>query len=146
VLDDYQQVIFIPKINVLLPIVQPQNNNLNILRANLDQGAVFYPGSALFGQPGQSILLGHSAPDNWPDIKYDNAFSRLDELTPQDIVTIYYQDKVYIYQVTRSEIIDKGGNLSGVPPAGNSLVLITCWPPGKDQKRIAVEATLLETK
>jgi len=145
-LDGYEEVILIPKIDAVLPIIETRSYDLNALHSDLDSGAVLYPASALFGQTGQTVLLGHSAPDNWPDIKHDTAFSRIDELAAGDTITVYYHDKVYSYQVTRSEIIAKGGDLSGSPPAGNSLVLMTCWPPGRDQKRIAVESVLIKTE
>ena len=145
-LDGLDEVILIPKIGATLPIIEAQSYDLSELHTELDSGVVLYPASALFGQVGQTVLLGHSAPDNWPNIKHDTAFSRIDELAAGDKIVVYYHDKVYTYQVTRSEIIPKGGDLSGSPPAGHSLVLVSCWPPGRDQKRIAVEAVLLDEK
>lgn len=140
VLDNYSQAIVINKIGAVLPIVNPNTYNINDLHTDLDSGVVLYPGSVLFGQKGQTVILGHSAPDNWPNIKHDTAFSRIDELTPGDLIIVYFNDEVFNYRVTRTEIINKGGDLSGIPPEGNSLVLVTCWPPGKDLKRIVVES------
>ncbi len=145
-LDGYENVIYIEKIGAELPIIDSDSYDNRVLHNELDDGAVRYPASALFGQEGQTVLLGHSAPDNWPDIKHDTAFSRIDELGAGDEIAVYFRDKIYTYSVTRSEIIAKGGDLSGEPPSGNSLVLVSCWPPGRDLNRIAVEAILTGVK
>ena len=146
VLDNYENAIVIPKIGAALPIIVSDSFDVNVLHSDLDSGVVLFPSSARFGQPGQTVLLGHSAPDNWPNIKHDTAFSRIDELVAGDTIVVYYEDKVFAYRVTRSEIIAKGGDLSGSPPAGNSLVLVSCWPPGRDLKRIAVESVLVSNE
>jgi len=145
VLGEYSEVIVIDKIGAVLPIIESDTFDNGILHDELDAGVVLYPASMPFGTNGQTVLLGHSAPDNWPKIKNDTAFSRIDELAAGDIILVYSGDKLYRYQVTRTEVIAKGGDLSGTPPAGNSLVLVTCWPPGRDQNRIAVESVLIET-
>ena len=146
VLEGYSDVIVIDKIGAVLPIIQADTFNVASLHTDLDSGVVLYPASAPFGEDGQTVILGHSAPDNWPQIKHDTAFSRIDELVAGDMIIVYYGEKVYDYTVTRTEIIAKGGDLSGAPPDGNSLDLVTCWPPGHDQKRIVVESTLTETE
>jgi len=136
--------IVIPKIDAIVPIVVAQSDDSKQLRLLLDSGVVLYPGSAGFGNNGQTVLLGHSAPRNWPDIKNDSAFSRINELKPGDSVNIMFQGKTYSYLVSRSQTISKGGDLSGEPAGDSSLVLITSWPPGKDLERFAVEAIIEE--
>jgi LPXTG-site transpeptidase (sortase) family protein len=132
----------IPKLESVLPIVATQSTDTAYLHSLLDEGVVLYPGSAAFGAPGQTVLLGHSAPADWPNIKHDTAFSNIYELAAGDKITVFYDHKTYNYSVVKNEIISKGGDLSGPKLAGNSLVLVTCWPPGRNQMRVAVEAVL----
>jgi len=136
-------IIVIPGIGAAVPLVTAKTTDTNQLHLLLDEGVVIYPGSAGFGNIGQTVLMGHSAPANWPNIKHDTAFSRINELIPGDKVNISYQGKTYEYSVTRSEIIEKGEDLAGGPAGGSSLVLVSCWPPGRDQKRLAVEALFI---
>ena len=73
--DDFTvSYIEIPSIGIAAPIVFPQSEKINSLTKDLDRGVVYYPGSVLPGQEGQIVVLGHSAPPNWPKIKYDWVF------------------------------------------------------------------------
>jgi len=130
----------IDKFNTTLPLITSQTSDSSKLYALLDQGVVLFPQSAGFGMEGQTVIMGHSAPANWPNIKHDTAFSRINELVAGDRINIVYKGVKYDYSVTRMQIISKGSNLSGAPAADSSLVLVTCWPPGRDAQRIAVEA------
>jgi LPXTG-site transpeptidase (sortase) family protein len=92
---------------------------------------------------GQTIVLGHSAPPNWPNIKHDTIFSRIAELSFGSKIVAVYSDKTYTYSVVENRIIDKGGNIPKLARADNVLVLVTCWPPGRDLKRMVVQADLV---
>ena len=135
----------IPSINLVTSLVIGESTNLAILAKNLDQGAVYYPGSVSPGQNGQSIILGHSAPPNWPHIKHDWVFSEINSLNMGDQIILYYQNKQYSYRVIKKEIIDKGQDIEVNPLSANSniLTLVSCWPPGKNYQRITVQAQLI---
>jgi len=96
------------------------------------------------GEKGQTIVLGHSAPPNWPDIKYDNVFSLINELEKGDEVFVYFNNKEYIYSVETKVFLEIGQDIpeSNLTNSENMLILISCWPPGKNIKRIAVTAYL----
>ena len=132
--------ITIPRIQANLPIVTARTTDAAILHSLLDSGAVLYPGSANFGQIGQTILLGHSAPVNWPNVKHDTAFSRINELEPGDTIDIRYNGTVFDYVVLGTRIIKKGADLPEMVTSGNSVLLVSCWPPGRDRDRIVVQA------
>ncbi len=134
-------IVIIPSINVNAPIVTTNTDDAVKLKKLLDDGAVIYPSSPGFGKTGQTILMGHSAPPNWPEIKHDTIFSRLAELGQDDKIIVVYDDKTYTYSFSNSEIIPKGGE---IPPtsADSALVLVSCWPPGRDLQRIIVQAKL----
>ena len=132
----------IPKIEVLAPLIFVEDAEK--VHKSLDSGVVHYPNSVLPGEKGQTIILGHSAPPNWPDIKYDNVFSRLNELEEGDEIFVYFEHQKYNYLVKRRIFLEKGEEIpeNNLTNSDNVLILISCWPPGKNIKRIAVEAVL----
>ena len=138
--DEKRDTISIPMIGVLAPIVTAKSSDPDILHSLLDLGAVLYPESSNFGRAGQTILLGHSAPADWPKIKHDTLFSRLNELSPGDKITAIYGGTIYSYTVAQTKIFEKGTTAGFAAASGNSLVLVSCWPPGHDRQRIAVLA------
>jgi len=141
---DKQNTIEIPKINITAPIVFSQSTDKTSLMEDLDNGVIYYPGSVYPGQTGQIIILGHSAPAGWPKTKYEWVFSDLNSLEVGDKILIDLNSKQYTYIVKQKSIIARGADV----PVYNSntsnsvLTLISCWPPGKDYKRIAVQAEL----
>jgi LPXTG-site transpeptidase (sortase) family protein len=131
----------IPKIGVSVPLIMADSNEKD-LEEGLNRGVVIFPDSALPGQIGQTIILGHSAPPNWPKIKYDWVFSRLNELEEKDKIKVYFNNREYNYYVKNKIFLEKDEEIPNysIDP-GNTLMLISCWPPGKNLKRIVVEAT-----
>ncbi len=136
----------IPKIMVLAPLVSAEEGDNNQdFKESLDKGVLLYPESILPGQKGLVIILGHSAPTGWPEINYDNVFSNLDQLESGDEVLIYFDNKEYSYSVFDKRIFlpkDEESVFSEFDKSKPYLCLITCWPPGKDYKRLAVFSEL----
>jgi len=138
-----QDIINIPKISVSAPIITAKTTDNEVLHGLLDDGVVLYPGSTPFGQTGQTVILGHSAPTGWPKIKYDWVFSRVNELKAGDMIAITYNNETRYYQVVKTRIVTPQEGVPTSTVEGNSLMIVSCWPPGKDLKRIAVEATIV---
>ncbi len=134
----------IPAIGIFTPIVFSKNTDKNSMAKDLDKGVAYYPGSVLPGQKGQIIILGHSAPLNWPKIKYDWVFSDINNLKPGNEVIINLENRQYVYIVENKAIVKKGEEITLGPSAENfnNLILVSCWPPGKDIQRIAVFSSL----
>jgi len=128
----------IPKIKISAPLIIVGKEEE--VKKALDRGVVLWPGSALPGEKGQTIILGHSAPPNWPKIKYDWVFSNLDLLEKGDEILIYFRNKKYVYRVDDKFFLNRGQELPKTDPEKSVLFLISCWPPGKDFRRIAIEA------
>lgn len=139
-----QNSIEIAQIDIAAPIVIGRNTDVSVLEEDLNKGVVYYPGSASPGKPGQSVLLGHSAPVGWPKIRYDWVFTKINDLENGDEIIIHFNNRQYTYKVISKEIIDKGEELDATSLHGsdNILTLVTCWPPGKNYKRVAVYAKL----
>lgn len=134
--------ITIPKIQISAPIVTTQSTDVDAVHSLLDNGVVLYPGSAPFGRMGETIILGHSAPEGWPKIKYDWVFSKIGDLKAGDKINIIYSNKNYSYTVAKIKVLAAGQEVPSNIATANTLALVSCWPPGKDDRRIAVLAVI----
>lgn len=136
----------VPKIEILTPLIFIESSENKDITAGLEKGVVHYSQSVLPGENGQTVILGHSAPSGWPKIKYDWVFSRLNDLNPGDEIFVNYQNRQYRYLVSEKYFLEAGEEIPsvGLTNSGNVLILISCWPPGANIKRIAVEAELVK--
>ena len=141
---DKENSLEISAIGIYAPIVFSQNTDKKVLAKDLDKGVIVYPGSVLPGEKGPIVILGHSAPPNWPRIKYDWVFNNLNDLNIGDSVIININRKQYTYKITQKNIIEKGQDLASLSLATNKnvLMLVSCWPPGKNIQRIVVQTAL----
>lgn len=143
-------ILEITKIDISVPInfFDNPDESTNVLHDALDTGTVHFPQSVLPGQIGQTIILGHSAPPLWPKIKYDWVFNDLSKLESGDEITIKFNGQQHVYGVTQHFIIGRGEEAprNDLADSRNVLLLISCWPPGKNVKRIVVEAVIKEIK
>jgi len=135
----------IPKIGVTAPVIIAENLDQNYFDKELDRGVVMFPNSVLPGEIGQTIILGHSAPPNWPKINYDGVFSQVADLNDGDEIVLYFNNKKYSYFVNDKILLEKGEEIpNNEISSDNTLLLISCWPPGKNIQRIIVESKLIK--
>jgi LPXTG-site transpeptidase (sortase) family protein len=136
----------IPKIDIKAPLILGKSPNQESIEKELKKGVVLFPDSALPGQKGQTAILGHSAPLNWPKINYDWVFSNINNLEKGDKISVYFNQQEYNYYVIKKIFLNKGDEIpkNSLTNNNNMLVLVSCWPPGKDYKRIAVQAELIK--
>ena len=141
---DQKDQISIPSIKVQAPIVVPNTQDITKIHQALDRGVVYYHGSSLPGEVGKVIILGHSAPPGWPDIKYDRVFSHIMDLKNGDQIELTFRQHLYPYRVIEKHIFTKPEEEKFLAETTNQklLILSTCYPPGKDLKRFLVVAEL----
>ena len=141
---DKKNIIEIPKIDVEAPIIFTEQDNEENFEEILKKGVLYYPSSVKPGEEGITVILGHSAPLNWPEINYDGVFTDLNKLETGDIIYIYFNHRQYSYKVRNKFFLEKGEEISSLDLTNSKsmLILLSCWPPGKNQNRIAVEAVL----
>jgi LPXTG-site transpeptidase (sortase) family protein len=141
---DREDSIEIPKIGVVAPIVSPEGNSEEDFQRALKKGVLYYPQSALPGENGTTIILGHTAPANWPKINYDGIFNDLNELETGDEIFVYFGQRQYIFSVREKFFLNPGQDIpQDLTNSEPMLILLSCWPPGKDQKRIAIATELV---
>ncbi len=131
----------IPKIEITAPLVFIDTDEKNAFDEALKNGVVHYYKSALPGEAGNSIILGHSAPSGWPKRYYEWVFSRLNELAEGDDIFVYYKNREYVYKVTNKYFLKPGEDVpnSNLTNSERVISLISCWPPGQNIKRIVVQ-------
>ena len=138
----------IQKLGLEVPLIFAESIEIKDMKQDLKNGVVVYLGSSLPGQEGKLIVLGHSAPPGWPKIRYDWVFSKLGELEAGDNVLINFNHYQYSFKVINKVFLEKG---QAIPESDSNspkefLYLVTCWPPGKDFKRLVIESELVLTK
>ena len=133
-------IINIPKINVNAPVVYATSNDEGAILTDLQTGVVHYANTSAPGQPGNSVIFGHSSNDWWEAGNYKFVFVLLDKLVAGDTFTVNYNSHQYVYQVTSAEVVDPTDVAVLNQTADAEMTLITCTPPGTSWKRLVVHS------
>jgi sortase A len=113
---------------------------------DLKKGPGHYPGTALPGQVGNTVISGHRT-------TYGAPFNRLDEVLPGDPVVIETRDTWFTYKVTSQQVVPPTAVDVTYPVPGNAtakptqrlLTLTTCNPKYSAQTRLILHGVLLGT-
>lgn len=148
----YQNRIIIPKIWKNIPLVDIKNRVLeddndlnNIFMKELENGVIRYPGSAEPGQNGNAFIFGHSSNFPWIKWDYNDVFALLDNVSFDDEIIIYYNQKKYKYIIREKNVITPGD--TSVLKRNDDkaeITLMTCWPIGTTLNRLIVTGELVE--
>ncbi len=135
-----EPLINIPKINVSVPVIYEPSIDEAKIQKDLEGGVVHYGNTAVPGQPGNSVIVGHSSNDWWEPGNYKFVFILLDKLAAGDNFSVNYNSVKYVYEVTSVTIVAPN-DLSVIQPTPEpTITLITCTPPGTSWKRLIVKA------
>lgn len=132
--------IIIPKINVQIPVVYGVNTiNETSIENALENGVVHYADTALPGQNGNLVIVGHSSNNIFNKGHYKFAFVLLSRIDKGDTFYLERDGKRYTYQVYEKKIV-RPTDVSVLAPADKPAVatLITCDPPGTSTNRLVV--------
>jgi LPXTG-site transpeptidase (sortase) family protein len=135
----------ISTLDIEVPLRTPETSDDALLISELDLGVVHYPNSAKPGEQGKAVILGHSAPEGYPDIKFDRVFSQLGDLKKGDEVNVYYNERLFIYIVdeVKTMTIEEYNQYLLQPTQEYLLIISTCYPPGKNWQRWVATSSLL---
>lgn len=111
--------------------------------AVLRRGVGHYPRTALPGQEGNTVLLGHRT-------TWTRPFHDLDRVKRGDRIVLRAGGKSYVYKARSSHVVEPTDRraLEPVPfkrrsaPNGAYVTLITCTPKGSDRYRLVVVGKL----
>lgn len=137
-----QPEIIIPKINLRVPVVYDVTTfDEAAVQAALERGVVHYGTTALPGQRGNNVIVGHSSNNWWAGGKYKFAFVLLNKLEPGDSFYLNFNGQRYTYEVTGKKIVEANDiNVLNQNVTVPMVTLITCDPPGTSWKRLIVQA------
>jgi len=138
--------VIIPKINVEIPVVYDVATTDDTAVENaLEGGVVHYADTAMPGQDGNVVIVGHSSNNIFNPGKYKFAFVLLSRLDSGDTFYLDKDGKRYTYQVYRKQIVSPT-DVSVLGPADRTATatLITCDPPGTSTNRLVVTAEQID--
>lgn len=129
-----------------IPELKINNAIVEIGSQDLKKSLVQYPQTALPGEPGNTIIFGHSVlPQFFNPNSYITIFSTLYRLNVGDQIFVNYDNIKYKYRVEEMYEV-KPTDLSVLHQRfdGRYLTLITCSPPGTYLRRLVVKAHLVD--
>lgn len=137
---DFQ--IYISQLNLcanIIPNVDPLDSR--VYQRALTRGVAHAAGTGLPGEGRNIFLFAHSSGNPLDAARYNSIFYLLYKLTPGDPINVTYLGQTHRYLVQ---------SLTKVAPTqvayldplsdGETLTLMTCWPPGTTFKRLIVVA------
>jgi sortase A len=132
--------IIIPKINVEIPVIYNVDTiSNNAVEDALENGVVHYADTALPGQDGNGVIVGHSSNNIFNPGKYKFAFVLLSRLDDGDTFYLDYGGVRYTYEVYQKEIVSPNDvGVLGDTNKPATFSLITCDPPGTSINRLVV--------
>lgn len=135
-----EPLVIIPKINVSAPVVYDVKTfDEQAVQKGLERGVVHYGNTALPGQLGNNVIVGHSSNNWWASGEYKFAFVLLDKLEVGDTFILNYNSKRYIYEVTNKKVVDpKDTSVLSQSTTVPITTLITCTPAGTSLNRLII--------
>ncbi len=132
---------------ITIPKLKINSASVAIGGEDLSKSLIQYPGTALPGKRGNSVIFGHSILPIFYDPKnYISIFSLLPTLKKGDLIDINYDGVSYTYQVeTMFEVLPTDIQVLDQDSSDSFLTLVTCVPPGDpgNPKRLIVRARVV---
>lgn len=127
-----------PRLNLI-------NVSVEVNGSDLKQNAIHYPGTALPGTFGNSVIFGHSSlPVLYKPGSPITIFNPLVKAKLGDEIVIDYNDKTYHYQIKQiREVSPKQLEVLDQDYSKKQLTLITCVPLGTYWRRLVLIAELV---
>lgn len=133
--------------NISVPKLKIDNATVAIGGEDLSHGLIQYPGTALPGKKGNSVIFGHSIlPIFYNPKNYLSIFSLLPTLKKGDEIDVDYDGISYKYEVEQMfEVMPTDLQVLDQDSSDSFLTLVTCVPPGdpRNPKRLIVRARVI---
>lgn len=123
-------MIEIPKIGLVHPIFEGFHEK------EIHWGPGHWPGSAMPGQPGNSVFAGHR-------VTHTRPFLDIDLLAPGDQITFRTNDGTAVYAVTEHLIVTPDATWIAQPTPEASVTLFACHPKRSAKQRYVVRGKLI---
>jgi len=131
--------------NLSIPKLKIKKAVVAIGGENLAESLIQYPGTALPGDYGNTVIFGHSVlPQFFNPKNYKTIFSTLPTLEEGDEILVDFDGVEYHYQVIKMiEVSPDDVSILEQRYDGEYLSLVTCVPPGTYLRRLIVMAKLV---
>ena len=139
-------LVVIPKINVEIPVIYDVDTiDETAVEKGLERGVVHYADTAVPGQNGNVVIVGHSSNNILNPGKYKFAFTLLHDLQAGDTFYLQKDSKRYTYQVYKRQVVSPNDvSVLGLADKPATATLITCDPPGTSNNRLVVTAEQID--
>jgi len=139
-------VMAIPSLDREVTVLNPESRDIAVLDAELLKGVVRHPDSALLGEEGNVLILGHSS--YLPNVLNKNfqALNGIQKMKWGDTITVSSEDTIYTYRVEKVYQAKASGITIPTDVQGKRLTLVTCNSFGSMEDRFIVEASLISEK
>ena len=137
--------LYIPSLEIRAPIIYIEETGEPAFQAALQKGVVHYPGTAKFGEVGNSYLFGHSSDFALKKGDYKTVFAILPNIElGAEILVSDENGKIFKYKVYDKLVAEKTDlHLLGQETNGAKILTIqTSYPIGTALKRYIVKAEL----
>ncbi len=109
----------------------------------LSHGVAHARGTAFPGEHGNMFLFSHSSVNFYEATQYNAIFYLLYKLEKGDKISVWRQGKEYIYTIEEKKIaLPSETSYLTQKTTERQLILMTCWPPGTNLKRLMVIARM----
>jgi LPXTG-site transpeptidase (sortase) family protein len=127
--------------NVSAPIIWDTPFSSQDVDTALGDGLVHLAGTPLPGQPGFTVIFGHSSALPWVKGNYKDVFAPIIQAKPGQEVLLTYNGTSYRYRVTQTfEVKPTDLGILESKDTDLGLRLVTCTPIGTSLRRFVVEA------
>lgn len=111
-------------------------NDEEIYDTVLTHSVAHLQNSALPGELGNTFLFGHSKLPIFAGSDYESIFTNLPKVKEGDIVKVSFLGKSYVYLIKQTGVVDPQDVYVMHQPSDRRMItLMTCIPPGFDNKR-----------
>lgn len=144
--------LIVPRFNVDDPIVISKYTNMKEFiyknyNEELKEWVVKYPTTPEPGQPGNTLIFGHTSQERWKENPYGMAFAHIAQIDKGDILQVVWEGQLYEYKVVDIQVkYPQHVNEAYMEYANtpkNYLTLMGCYPIGTAKQRILVIAEQL---
>lgn len=135
----------IMSLDIKAPVIaNVSGNDKNAYFKSLEKGVAHMQGTAKPGEGGLIFIFGHSSFYPWSAGDYKQVFLNLEKIKKDDIISLWYKDTEYKYQVFETKVVEPNDLSVLRPTKTEQLTLMTCVPPGTQEKRLIVNAKPIE--
>jgi len=146
----YENRIIIPKIWKNIPLVDIKNRTVSwqselndIFMSELEKWVVRYPWSVKPWELWNSFIFWHSSNFPWIKWEYNDVFSLLNNVSFNDEIIIYYNQKKYTYTIKKRDIITPWNvSIFKWNKTKAQVMIMTCWPVWTTLNRLVLTGEL----